>query len=304
MTRQTDGIGPSSETKTVGSDFPEGSVIIPAHNEEAVLGRTLSSLAPAVATGLVDVVVVCNGCTDRTVEVARRYAAVRIVEIHTASKTAALNAGDAIATRFPRLYLDADIAIGTATLRALFEALDASGPRAARAPYRYDVGGASPLVRAYYRARRRLPVRSTDLWGAGAFAVNRAGRGLFGPFPELVADDLFVSLVFGDEVKVSIDAEPVLVRTPPTTKDLFAVVRRANRGNRQLAHHPAGSVIFDHTSVRATVVALLRSVSGPRSLIDASAYAAIAVAARASVVLGGDRGWERDEGSRDVRRFA
>ena len=54
-------------------DFPAGAVIIPAHNEASVIGRTLGRLAPLAAGGQVEVIVACNGCTDNTAEVARGF---------------------------------------------------------------------------------------------------------------------------------------------------------------------------------------------------------------------------------------
>ena len=42
------------------------SVIIPAHNEAASIGRNLRALREGTRGGDLDVVVVCNGCTDRT----------------------------------------------------------------------------------------------------------------------------------------------------------------------------------------------------------------------------------------------
>ena len=62
------------------------------------------------APGELDVVVVCNGCTDQTAELARSCGyQVRVVELASASKPAALRIGDAAALAFPRLYLDADV---------------------------------------------------------------------------------------------------------------------------------------------------------------------------------------------------
>ncbi len=45
---------------------PRASVVIPAHNEEHVIGRCLDRLAQSASSEL-EVVVVANGCTDRTV---------------------------------------------------------------------------------------------------------------------------------------------------------------------------------------------------------------------------------------------
>ncbi|WP_205315402.1 glycosyltransferase, partial [Nonomuraea lactucae] len=87
---------------------PIASVVIPAHNEEAVLGAGLAALLGGAEPGEFDVVVVANACSDRTAEVARA-AGVRVVETPTGGKAGALRLGDAACRAFPRLYLDADV---------------------------------------------------------------------------------------------------------------------------------------------------------------------------------------------------
>ena len=51
---------------------PVVSVVIPAHNEEKYIGRCISSVksAAAVYGGTVEIIVVCNRCTDNTAEIA------------------------------------------------------------------------------------------------------------------------------------------------------------------------------------------------------------------------------------------
>ena len=49
------------------------SVVIAAHNEEDVLGRCLDALLRGSRPTELEIVVVCNGCTDRTADVARGY---------------------------------------------------------------------------------------------------------------------------------------------------------------------------------------------------------------------------------------
>lgn len=54
------------------------SVIIPAHNEENYIGKCLESISQAsgkVAPDTVQVIVVANRCTDKTVEIAKKYGA-------------------------------------------------------------------------------------------------------------------------------------------------------------------------------------------------------------------------------------
>ena len=48
--------------------FKPVSVIIPAHNEESVIGRCLAAMLEGAQPGELEIIVVCNGCSDRTGE--------------------------------------------------------------------------------------------------------------------------------------------------------------------------------------------------------------------------------------------
>lgn len=269
----------------------EGSVVIPAHDEAQVIGRTLGHLAPLAESGELEVVVVCNGCTDETEAVARSFPGIHVVAIEESSKTAALNAGDDAASRWPRLYLDADVEIRPATISALFAALDEGAVLAARPASAYDTQDAGGLVRAYYRARSRMPTLHSALWGAGAYAMSKDGRARFDRFPDVVADDLWVDRLFTVDEKATVaSAGPVVVRTPRDLTGLTAILRRTYRGNRVLGDG-AG-----HGS--ATARDLLRTVRGPASAADALVYGAMALRGRLAASAGGPGGWERDESSR------
>lgn len=280
---------PHSDSTLDPSLMPKASVIIPAHNEEAVLGRTLAPLAPYVEAERIEVVVVCNSCTDSTARVARSFPGVRVLEIPEASKVAALNEAEQIAENWPRLYLDADIELHPAALSALVHALAGDDWLAARPEFVYDSSQADWLVRAYYRARYRMPSQRAHLWGAGAYALNAEGRRRFGEFPRLIADDLFVDALFQPEEKTILNTMPVVVRTPRTVSSLRAILRRTYRGNdEQQMRAPGG----------AKLVELLGTVRGPMSAFDAMAYAAFALDGRRRPRRGAPAGWERDESSR------
>ena len=239
-----------------------GSIIIPAHNEAAVIGRTLTSLAPAISTGRVEVIVACNGCTDGTARLAAQHQGVQVIDIAEPSKAVALNAGDRAATRWPRLYLDADIEITPDAVRDVFAALHDGSALAVRPAFRYDVAGATPAVRAYYRARGRITGAEPVLWGAGAYAVGRAGHARFEEFPPLIADDLWIDLQFEQSEKQVLPTTPVRVRTPKTAQDLLATLRRTHRGNNALnSSRPA-----------STLRRVISGVRGPRSALDAMTY--------------------------------
>lgn len=175
------------------------SIVIPAHNEAQVIGRLLDSLVADSADGETDIVVVCNGCTDDTARIASaRGPHVRVVEIPTPSKHAALRAGDDHARGFPRIYVDADVVITGADVRALVEPLnDDTSDILATAPERQiPLTGCGWRVRAYYRVWQRLPAVREGLFGRGVIAVSKAGHARIAALPPLMADDLAASLAF------------------------------------------------------------------------------------------------------------
>jgi glycosyltransferase involved in cell wall biosynthesis len=126
---------------------PVASVVIPAHDEEERIETTLRSLVRGVAHGELEVVVVCNGCTDATATVARSVAGVEVVEIAEASKIAALRVGDERTRTFPRIYLDADVELSGRAAVALARALAGDQPRAARRRSPGGLSGGSNAVR-------------------------------------------------------------------------------------------------------------------------------------------------------------
>ncbi len=201
-------------TGTLGRRMPV-SVVVPAHNEEVVIGRCLSALFAGADEGELDVVVVCNGCDDRTAEVARRAAPLAtVIEIPVASKVAALNAGDQAARHFPRFYLDADIELSVAAVRQVAAVLAEGGVMcAAPRPY-FDVAGRTWPIRAFYDVWKEVPYRALDMVGSGVYALSEQGRARFGEFPELTADDQFVQQQFGPAELKSVGDASFVVHPP------------------------------------------------------------------------------------------
>lgn len=210
-----------------------GSVIVPAHDEECILPRTLGTLLADLPPD-VQVLVVPNGCRDRTAEVARGFAPrVEVVEVEEASKTAALNAGDAAARAYPRVYLDADIDLSGADLAKVLSALEA-GALAAEPVARLDTAGASVWVRAYYAVWGALHGREPGDVGCGLYALSEAGRARFGAFPSIISDDGYVRAHFApEEIHLVTEAESV-VATPRSLGGLFKIKTRSRLGALQL----------------------------------------------------------------------
>jgi glycosyltransferase involved in cell wall biosynthesis len=284
---------------------PLGSVVIPAFDEAGVIQRTLDALFTGIEPGELEVVIVCNGCGDDTASVARASGhSLRVRELQPASKPAALRCGDSEARAFPRLYLDADVVLPGSAARLVLERLR-FGALAARPPVRYAVSDASAPVRSYYRARSRVPAVLGSLWGAGVYGLSAAGRDRFGPFPDVVADDLWVDRLFSpDEVEI-VDSAPAVVTVPRRSRDLVRVLARTYRGKRERA---VAADLRDRAP--QTLMSTLRDLgrfglAGPAAALDAATYAAFAAGARLTLAvphrsdarIAGER-WERDDSSR------
>jgi Glycosyl transferase family 2 len=274
-----------------------GSVVIPAHNEALVIRRCLDTLLADFAPGELAVVVSCNGCTDDTADIVRSsWPAVRVIEVAHASKAAALRAADEVLTVFPRLYLDADVILPSASARLVIECLRNGPALAARPPISYDAKGSAPLVRSYYHARAAVPSVMNSLWGAGVYGLSAAGRERFGSFPDLIGDDLFVDQQFDRSEIEIVQAAPVVVRAPRRTRDLFRILRRAYQGNAENRTLPDGRGSTTQSTARGLLSA---AVSRPGIAVAAATYLAIAVAARLTLRLSPPANWGRDESSRE-----
>lgn len=213
---------------------PVASVIIPAHNEANLLGGLLRELTGTGADGALQIVVVCNGCTDNTAQLARGFNGVRVVELAESSKIAALNAGDAEATVFPRIYLDADIGISYPAVLAMAAALNAGALAAAPLP-QVDLTGTRWPVRAYYSVWSELGYVRRHALGSGVYGLSAQGRSRFGPFPDLIADDAYVYCQFAEAERVNPPGAVFSIRAPRTVRSLTRRRIRIVAGNVELA---------------------------------------------------------------------
>jgi len=277
------------------------SVVIAAHNEEAVIGECLDALLRQRLDGLLEIVVSVNGCTDRTAAVAAARG-VRVVERQEPGKVGALNAGDAVVTSFPRVYLDADIVVPEDALARIVAAVQSSSTTMAAVPRRrIDTRGRPWGVRAYFAINERLPVFDRGLFGRGMITLSEQGRGRFADFPEMIADDLFLDSLFTDAEKAHVSEVEVVVQAPFGVRELVNRLVRVRRGNAQLQAAAArGEVEVD---VRPSDKwAWLRDVvlRNPRLASAAVPYVLITLLAGALSRRKGASGWGRDASTRTV----
>lgn len=210
------------------------SIVIPAHNEGARIGEHLRLLTKSCRPDEFEIIVIANGCTDNTVDAAMAVPGVMVIDLPEAGKAAALRAGDAAATRLARIYLDADVPLSTAGARALAQAVNEAGIRAATARRKVVTQGSSLPVRAFYAINLRLPVYAKGLFGRGVVALGPLGRARFEEFPDIIADDLFLDSLFDSEEKRQVDEVVTTITAPRTTIQLVRRLARVRAGNRSL----------------------------------------------------------------------
>ena len=282
---------------------PRASIVIPAHNEAAVLPRTLAAILDGAEPGEFEIVVACNGCTDDSAEVARRFAGVRVVDVATPSKAAALNAGDAAAQAFPRIYLDADVSVSTDVLRGLVTVLTTDQPCAGAPAIHLDLSRRSWAIRAYYAIWEQVAWAVPPVLGSGLYGLSEQGRRRFESFPILVADDYFISQVFPTADRRAAPGSFTVL--PPTT--LRALVNRRVRvhaGNLQYqraAQRAPESFPARHDADHGGLRAAARRPRGWPGLAVYLAVNSIAKArANARVRFGNMTKWDKDETSRQL----
>jgi cellulose synthase/poly-beta-1,6-N-acetylglucosamine synthase-like glycosyltransferase len=80
--------------KNIVKNFPKISVLIPAHNEEKSIKKTLKSILNLdYPKNKLEIFVIDNGSTDRTSAVVSRFKQVRLLKLDIANKAKALNEG-------------------------------------------------------------------------------------------------------------------------------------------------------------------------------------------------------------------
>lgn len=211
------------------------SVIIPAHNEEAVIGRCLRTLLDGAPAGALDVIVVANGCSDRTVEIASSFGAdVRVLDLPEPSKHAALNAGCAQVSRFPLAVVDADVDVNWRALVAVGEALQRTGALVGAPRLEVDLRDCPWYVRSFCRVWLDQPWMTEAPVGSGAYVLSEQGFARLGRFPNITNDDQYVHDLFAAEERCVIGTHAFVMRAPRTFRGLVARRTRTMAGAVEL----------------------------------------------------------------------
>jgi glycosyltransferase involved in cell wall biosynthesis len=266
---------------------PRIAVLIPAHQGERTISRSLGSIAHQRLRGRVEVVVVCNGCRDATAARAEAWQAayaqrqwtLTVVE-SPPGRNAAINAGEAqIDPSTALVIVDQDARLDPETLDALATVLNEEGRHFAAPIAR--VRPAGPLVDRYYRAWQQLPYVVDSPVTIGCYAMSGAGRGRRGQLPEGVPDDKFTRMQFTRAERAITSRGSYEVLPPDGFTALLAARRRYRTSNQALDRR------CPELGVRARRERLTGIASwafAPRHWVDGVVLATIHVLARIPVV--------------------
>jgi glycosyltransferase involved in cell wall biosynthesis len=277
------------------------SIVVPAFNECSVIARTLKTMTDGADPGELDVVVVCNGCTDNTPAIARSFGRpVRVIETELPSKPHALNLGDQAAESFPRLYADADVMISLDTIRKLAKRLEEGDVLAVAPSPQIDLVGCSWAVRACFDITSRLPSAQEGIGGSGVYALSEAGRQRFREFPMVTSDDGYVRIQFQPAERETLTTATSTVFAPATIKDLIAYKTRAHYGGFELA--ALFPELWENRG-KSNTWALVKLFKYSWLWHKLFVYSCIAVLSRCRAIIQLRRktfAWQRDETSRVV----
>jgi len=220
------------------------SFIIPAYNEERVLGRTLEALTRASRglTERAEVIVVDDGSTDRTAEIARAHGA-RVVSVQHRKISATRNAGAREARGQWLVFVDADTLVTECLIRSTMTTLH-SGAVGGGCAVRFD--GRLP------RYARALTAIFVPLYGALRLAAGcflfctRAAFEDVGGFDErlFAAEEVALSVALRRRGRFVILREHVMtsarkLRTHSWREVLGTLLRLAVRGPRAMREREA-----------------------------------------------------------------
>ncbi len=142
------------------------SVVVPAHNEEKYVRRCIDSIRAAAAQypGSVEIIVVCNRCTDRTAAIAEENGAAVVLN-EDRCIASVRNAGIRAARGRTILTMDCDNRMTPGTIAEAAELLDSGKYIGGGAPMRFE--------------RYSLPLRLNDWMCRLAFCLTGLWCGVF-----------------------------------------------------------------------------------------------------------------------------
>ncbi len=223
---------PTSEPDKAGLDFtPPVTMIIPVHNEEKSIGEKIrNTLGLDYPSGLLEVLIISDGSTDRTRELvlSNPSPCIKFLELsQRGGKAQALNFGLNAASNGIVVFSDASIILRPDALRNIVKRFHDRNIGCVSGEDHIEDGGGEGLYGKYELMLRNLESRVHSIVGAsGSFYAQR--RSLCEPFREGLAPD-FLSVLNTVEKGYRAVTEPSACGTMTSVKSTGDEFRRKVR---------------------------------------------------------------------------
>ncbi len=211
------------------------SLNILACNEERSIGYTLESVMRNNLERPFELNLIANGCNDKTVDIAKSVAGekLNVYRLEEASKPKAWNYAVRSNTSAYTGFMDADVIISSNSLESMCKELDKDEEKKVTIPKKIaDYSCSSPFMKniydVYHLRRGRTMVN-------GALYIGR--RELFEkmhPMPDIIGDDLYVSLNILDKEIKEVNEAKVIWKEPANAYDFVKLRRRIECSRLQL----------------------------------------------------------------------
>jgi len=275
-------------------DTVKTSILIPAHNEAAYLPACLDAVLASDAQDI-EVIVIANGCTDNTADIARGYEAhvaakgwrLVVLDLAEGGKLNAWNKGEDAASGAVLIYVDADVCVQPDLIAQIAAVLSTDAPRYASGVPHVTLNGKDALTRHFTRFWLTTPFMVQGVPGFGVFAMNRAGRARWGAWPDIISDDTFARLNFTPEERLRVAGRYDWPMIEGFTR-LVQVRRRQNIGVAEIADRYPGLMKNDDTYDQAQPL-WKRAVADPLAF---GAYITVRLAVRLPILRTKNR-WAR-----------
>lgn len=283
------------------------SIIIPAYNETSVISKTLSKLLEDQRLNNVEIIVVCNACTDSTAEKTnnfktknadyfeRQKITLSLIETPLASKTNAINLGIKHTNSDNIILLDADISISGENILCLLDEMQISGALVASPAVKFIYKNSNFFVKAYYRVAEKS-FYNLHLRISNVIAISKEGQLKLNYLPNVIADDEFIRLSFPENERLVVKKCHFQFSCPKNINSLIKTLTRVKIGNMQLAKLKTKNLVSQPNFKRELKISPNLVIFGIIKLIAL-------FRAYWQVTTNSAPKWERDESTRKVDKF-
>ncbi len=271
-------------------------ILIPAYNEAASIKQTLDYLLDGTSADDFDVLLVCNGCKDKTAEIAKSaHPCIRVIDLEKASKSNAINEGLKVAQKGPIVFLDADIKVSAMSVRYLLHALKWHDVDMVYGRAHFNFKETSICVQAFYKAWFQNTYFDQGKMG-GFFALSASAVAKLESMPNILSDDEYIRRLFVQSCTCVKEAH-YTINPPRNLASLINVRCRIYRGNKQLSAQGMKPTQSPYPSPNRLF--LSRLMKRPRHWFGAVVFAYVAVCAHLRNRLHTtNTHWERDMSNR------